>query len=607
MRKSAWILMLALACLALDALALDASLDRQQVYDGDTLTLTIKTDGSVQGGPDLAPLKKDFEVLDSSNFSHFSFINGVQSSSAGWKIKLRPRRLGDLSIPPIDVGGHKTPSLRVHVAPVPPEVAQRNAERLFVETEIDSGGRPPYVQQQVRLVVRLYYRVKLVDGQLSEPQPDGDVVFERMGGERRYEATRNGRRYQVLEREYAMFPQRSGELHIPSVVFNGYMELPKPKPGPGSRGNNPIDRFFGVDPFFSNDFFSDPFFNRGERKRITVRSPGKTLQVRPRPADYKGTTWLPAADLQLRDSWTDKPPELRAGEPVTRILTLRAKGLEASQLPELDIAATPDFKVYPEQPVTRNTVQNGWVTGEVQRQFAIVPTHPGRLVMPEMKIHWWDTQQERERETVLPRWELKIAPGTHQSTAPAGRPPATSSALPSTAESEQGSAAGEDETGLHWRNGYWLVVIAAALLILLLWITVRTRRRGQTVAQQGAPSATGGTDAPSAPSADGRREALRKLRAACAGNEPRAVARALLELARSHWPDDPPLDLAALAARYPEQAKALQALDRALYAGADEEREWRSLCEACKNGFGEERPSDDKRARQELPPLYPQA
>lgn len=608
MKQLACLFAFVLSWLAQDALAAaNASVDRQQVYDGDTLTLTIQTDAGVQGAPDLSPLKQGFEVLDSSNFSSFSFVNGRQSSSAGWRIRLRPLRIGDLRIPSLDVGGVKTNPVIVHVAPVPPEVAKRNADRLFVETEVDSGGRPPYVQQQVRLTVRLFHRVRIRRGTLSEPQPDGDVVFERMGKERRYEAKRNGRRYQVLEREYAMFPLRSGELHIPSVVFNGQIEEPRPqrRSRPRSPAGSLFDRFFEEDPF-NDDFFRDsPFGHKG--KTITARSPGKTLKVLPRPNDYKGRDWLPAAGVDLLDSWTEKPPALRVGEPVTRVLTLRAKGLEGSQLPELDIAATGDYNVYPEQPATHNRVEGGWVLGEEQRAFAIVPTHSGKLVMPEVRIHWWDTQQNRERETVLPRWELQVAPGAGQSSPAMGKGPVApgspSSAAPvRSSQAEPAAVAGNP--GLGPKGGYyWLAAIG--LLLLALAVVGVLMRRGRQRVRQPVEQAENVPPKP-APTGIDSQQALRQLREACEAGEPRSIAAALLRLASLQWPDDPPLDLRTLAMRCPENADAFEALDRALYAGTKVNDQWSGLCEAYREGFGDTvHAAGDSPDQDDLAPLYP--
>ena len=593
-----WILwaILLLALPAVVAAAVSASVDRQEVYDGDTITLTLESDGG-GGRPDLSPLKRDFEVLGSGTFNSFSFVNGRQSSKSGWRVRLRPRRLGDLTIPPIDMGGRKTRPILVHVRPVPPEVAARMADQVFVETQIDTGGRPPYVQQQVKLTVRLYYRVRLASGELTDPVPDGDVLVERLGKERRYETVRNGERYQVVERRYALFPQRSGRLQIPSVVFHGRVRVPEPR-----RQRRFRDPFF--DDFFK-DPFDDPFFADspfgGRTEPVVARSPSKTLEVLPPPKGYKGRHWLPARDLKLYDSWTDAPPTLRAGEPVTRILAIRATGLEGSQLPEPQMAETPDYRVYPEQPATSNRVQDGWVVGEIQRAFTVVPQHAGRLVIPEVRLRWWDLQAGEEREAVLPRWELEVAPGAAPAAPPAsaGAGQGAATTPPTAASAPEAARSGPANPG-RWL-GYWPWALALLLAVLIGWLLLRRRRR--PAASPPAPPQPAPATAPAA-EAEALKAARDRLRQACGQGDPRAVAAALLALAKLHWREDPPLDLPALARRRPAQAEALEALDRALYGEGEPPDNWRALCDLFRDGFAAVSGAS-RDEKEELPPLYP--
>ena len=57
-----------------------ASLDRNSIHDGDTVTLTIEADGKDMGvEPDLSVLEKDFAVLGTSSSRRLQFINGKRS------------------------------------------------------------------------------------------------------------------------------------------------------------------------------------------------------------------------------------------------------------------------------------------------------------------------------------------------------------------------------------------------------------------------------------------------------------------------------------------------------------------------------------------------
>ncbi len=582
--------------------AVTASLDRHQVYEGDTVTLSLETDGNIQASPDLSALEKDFELLGTGRSSNISIINGRQSVKTGWQVRLRPRHLGELNIPSIAIGGDTTRPLTLKVERIPPDVARRQADQLFVETQIENGKQPPYVQQQVKLIVRLYYRVRLLDGELSEPQPDGDVVFERLGDDKRYETVRDGKRYQVIEREYAMFPQRSGTLHIPSVVFSGRAAARNPsgqRRSPRSRMDSLMQRFFGEDPFMDDFFSSSPFGQQG--KRIVARSPARELRVLPRPKDYQGSIWLPAADVELRDSWAENPPQPRAGEPITRTLTLRTKGLEDAQLPEIQIPANDAYSVYPEQAITRNVLQDGWVVGERRQDFTIVPKQAGKLVVPAISVDWWDTRRNRERKTVLPRWELNVSPGN-----------GVQAAVPQTGKwplkaPSQGKATAstkvQPKSDNVWRGAWpWLSALLALLLATLVvwWVRFRARKRAENDKAEAADVRPKSTRTDLVAARD-------QLRRACTDHDARKVGGALLAMAKLHWPDDPPLDLRALATRLPTNAEAIQALDRSLYGdGEQDPAELDKLYDVFRDGFKNRGGGERKSGSEDLAPLYPQ-
>jgi hypothetical protein len=124
----------------------------------------------------------------------------------------------------------------------------------------------------------------------------------------------------------------------------------------------------------------------------------------------------------------------------------------------------------------------------------------------------------------------------------------------------------------------------------------RWRRPGSKSAPVAAPAA----------SVPGRKAAMRALQQACAGNDRRAAADALLDLARAEWPDDPPRGLGALAARLEAGRKEVGALDRSLYGTGALSWEGNALWNAFRDGLrpkrGENPSKDDS-----LGALYPDA
>ncbi len=195
-----------------------ASLDRDTVSAGDTVLLRIEvSDPASDAAPDYAALGTDFEVLETGSSMRLERINDVQKVRMTYTATLEPRREGEIVVPPLPVAGTRTRPLTLTVTPAAD--GREVNDDLFVEVEAEP--RDPYVHAQVRLTVRLYHAPPITEGSLQpESWPDGAVV-ERLGDDRTYQTRLADRRYRVIERRYALFPERSGALTVPEIRFRG--------------------------------------------------------------------------------------------------------------------------------------------------------------------------------------------------------------------------------------------------------------------------------------------------------------------------------------------------------------------------------------------------
>ena len=85
--------LLALALLPALSLAGDvsATLDRNDVQLGETVTLNVRVNGQGMGvaAPDLGALNRDFQILGNSQNSSYSMVNGKASAELIFGIALR--------------------------------------------------------------------------------------------------------------------------------------------------------------------------------------------------------------------------------------------------------------------------------------------------------------------------------------------------------------------------------------------------------------------------------------------------------------------------------------------------------------------------------------
>ncbi|HTN31247.1 MAG TPA: BatD family protein, partial [Pseudomonas sp.] len=338
-----------------------ASVDRQQVTEGDSVELTLELSGlSLTGQPDLTPLLPLFEVLDSRQVNRV--IRDAQGSrnSTRWILTLMPRRTGYVVIPQLRVGEAVSAPITLQVSEAStPSAAETRAMPVFIDASLDRDTL--YVQSQALLTLRIFHSVSLFDDSTLTPLQTPEARIEQLGKPRTYETRINGVRHGVIEVRYAIHPLRSGELELPAQVFSATL----------------VER---SDP----DTFN-PFGPRTGRS-VQVSSPVIPLNVRPIPAEYPvDTPWLPATSLTLEEHWSEASEPLKVGDSLTRSLTLRAEGLAGTQLPPLPLAEMPGLRRYPDQPKLESRIGETGLTGVREQRAALVPTQAGDLDIPALE------------------------------------------------------------------------------------------------------------------------------------------------------------------------------------------------------------------------------
>ena len=537
-----------------------AFLEPSSIRANETTRLIIEAEGSQAGAaPELGPLDEDFDRLGTSTSTQIQILNGQQSVIVRWIVELAPRRIGEIAVPPLALGSDSTPALTLQVLEAPASHADEQPD-IFIESEV--FPKSPYVQSQITYALRLFRTVEILDGTLEDPRAS-DVLVQRLGRDRSYTATRGGRAYRVIERRYAIFPQSSGELHIPPVRFDGEVaDL--------ESGSSSITRLF----------------TSGRRERL--RTEEYRLEVRPRPLEFEGQTWLPGRTLSLVEQWSEDPPELQVGEPLTRTVIVQAAGLRGDQLPEIEVGTPDGVRVYPDQPTIRTASDADFVYGNREQRFALVPLREGEVTLPEIRVRWWDTTADAPAEALIPARILSAGPAPAEA---AGLVSALSAPESATdADGDPAATGGEAISGGAWQ---WVSIALFALWAATALGWWRSRRGVQEAAPEdaGAPAMA---------------RARRALHAACASGRAEDARDAVLEWAAAAWPETPPRSLGEVAHRLgPPLAARLRELDRSLYARAEESWDGEALWREAKAGLRHATRPARAATVSGLPPLYP--
>ena len=222
---------------------LSMSSNKQTVAEGDVFLLTItyednQKDANVfnqviqinnlqSGDLNLNVFNKDFDIVSKSVSSQNGFYNGDLTTKKIWKIGLKPKRSGKITIEPIKIGDAISNYVDIEVKEttdvsyVPDSHSNSNAPYFKIEQTIDN--KKPYVQQQVTFLVKVYDNIGLKNGTINikidsfndwfltplmnEPIIKKEVV--------------NNKTMNAYYFAYAGFPQKSGEISLPQFVFDG--------------------------------------------------------------------------------------------------------------------------------------------------------------------------------------------------------------------------------------------------------------------------------------------------------------------------------------------------------------------------------------------------
>jgi len=357
-----------------------ASVDKNPVMLKESLVLQVIADDDVNTNAlDTSSLLQDFIVGRTSVSSQTSMINFKTTRTTTWTTVLIPRREGNITIPSFTVEGAKTRPIDLSVVAVSDTSATKQQD-IFITTDISSDN--VYVQQQVTLTVKLHFSAELKRGSLTEPTLEHANVTQ-IGKDKESDTIINGRRFRVIERVYAISPQKSGDFILHSPVFSGEIMVPS------TRRSN--------------------FLSFAESKPVSVVGDELALSVKPIADNYKGV-WLPSELLAIHQEWQPKKDKFTVGEPITRTITLTAAGLSEEQLPEIDMQMPKGLKVYPDQAELHTGMNNNQLVSQKVRNFALVASKAGSYQLPEIIIPWWNTVTNKYQEAVIPAQTITVLP-----------------------------------------------------------------------------------------------------------------------------------------------------------------------------------------------------
>ncbi|RAP27383.1 hypothetical protein DID78_06200 [Candidatus Marinamargulisbacteria bacterium SCGC AG-343-D04] len=356
-------LLLVASTTAVHGVSVSASVDRSSLTVNDTFEYKVVVQGASKSISIDPEFLREFHVIRQSTSQSYRMVNGTVSASHIKSFALRPRKVGEFTIPGakviVDQQTLQTEPIAVSVvegsiAPSTPAASTQSS----VEVKPQSSQASPdifllaqlskntaYVGEEVQYKLFLYRRVSRLND-LSYSLPDfGSVLSESLQRDTQtYRKSYGGKAYYVQEIDRrALFPYESGQLSIAS----------------------------------SEAEITLGFYFNSQR----IRSNTLELTILPVPEDSKPTDFS-----GLVGTYTLEKPVLESqafvqGKPVAIKITVKGMG-NLKQLSELTVKGDDDFKVY-KSSVTDQITYIDQVQGERHFEYIIVPKKSGMMSLPQ--------------------------------------------------------------------------------------------------------------------------------------------------------------------------------------------------------------------------------
>ncbi|KZZ14984.1 hypothetical protein A3750_12680 [Oleiphilus sp. HI0079] len=373
------------------ATELNLSVDKNKLYQNEILNLTVQVNSELDfslgglmnfGGaqvesPSFEGIEQDWEIIDKQQSYNMQSINGKTQSLITWRYALSPKRSGVLQVPQATFQDSTSSPINIDVIAGNRPRDESNPPPVFLKASIDKPS--PYLQEQIIYTLELY-TLGEARGDMSEPTHP-DLIIEPLGETSKTYKMRFNQRYEVYERRYLLFPQKSGPLTISAQEFSGTVVDARTR-------------------------------RRGRARELSNEV---ALQVRQPPSTFSGETWLPATSLFINETYDPDITEIKQGDSITRKISISALGLLGSALPELPAPSISGMKIYPDQAqVNASEHAQGVQSSRLETQ-AMVAISPGEYTLPAIKLKWWDTVNDRERTATVPERVITILPDEYAS------------------------------------------------------------------------------------------------------------------------------------------------------------------------------------------------
>ena len=390
--KIFFLLLLTASVLFADNRVVKLSTSAKEVLETDVFELEIKLENFGNNASMEQPnFGKDLKLISGPYQSQStSIINGKSTSSLTLTYQFTPKRIGNITIPPVTIveDGKKYRSNKViiKVFDSSKKMSSTKTQDMFVITEVSK--KSPYVGEMLKVEYVLYLRDGIgirMPSLTEEPKMTGfikeGVKYSNEKSKSLVQRIYKGQKYNTLPiKTYWITPTASGEYELNPLIVSVPVETKKKK-----RRRSMFD-----DPFFNDNLFSG-FSNFKDR---SVRSKNIKINVKELPTTNKPESFSGGVGSFRLNSTIDNDL-VDVNEAITLKITVSGSG-NFRDLKEIKPDIPSDFEVYdPKRKITLN--KDSKTNGKAVFEYILVPRAPGKHLIKGVEFSYFDSQKNKYR------------------------------------------------------------------------------------------------------------------------------------------------------------------------------------------------------------------
>lgn len=317
-----------------------AEVDSNVIAVGSAGQLTVTVNGVQNTQPvNISPIDGlDIRYLGPSQ--KISIVNGQYSSSVSFMYSILPLKVGKYEIPSLEITVnnqvYKTSAVSLEVVDQPQANQPANnqnqtinlSDKIFLK--LQTPKTDVYLNEKLPIKILLFVNdLNISDIQYPQLETTG-FTMSNYDRPKQYSQVVNGLRYDIVEFNAVIYPTRTGDIKLGPAAMESSLIVRNNRQGRNGT-------------LFGDDFL-DSFFDRAEKRPISIKSDEAVLHVKDLPAEGKPVNFSGGVGELTFDA-SVSPTDLKVGDPITLKMSVSGEGnLNAVKLPEFK--DNESFKTY---------------------------------------------------------------------------------------------------------------------------------------------------------------------------------------------------------------------------------------------------------------------